>query len=282
MVEIIKKMRSDDGNCKYLLKSDSVNHYYEALLFSLPKAKNEYIICLSSQAGCQMHCAFCATGQLKHCENIPSKTMVETVEMILLDSKNNSIKWVSFMGMGEPLMNYDNIVDFYHKITEKYPFKLSLSTVGISDKIVELSKTSANFYLFFSLHFIDEQKRDLFMPINKRYNIDSVLSACKVYLNNHPVQEKIEISYMLLEGINDSLADIENIVKKIDSKYFSIQLLLYNEAKGVQNQFRRISIEKAYAFEKQLKDAGFETFLSVSVGRDVLGGCGQMTGDCEE
>lgn len=280
MVNIIKKCTSADGSYKFLLKSSECSHMYEALYFSLDKAKDERIICMSSQAGCLMGCKFCSTGKVGHCKNLSAEEMLLSVEKIINEVGSNSIKWVSLMGMGEPLMNYDEIVKFNVLVKEKYGYSMSLSSVGVSDNIKRLADSAADYHLFVSLHFSDDCKRSQYMPINNRYNIASVIEACKYYHNKKNYQKKIEISYMLLEGINDKEEDIEKLIALLDPEIFVVQVLLYNENRdGSNNDFKRVSDEKANLIVESINRRGLEAYLSVSVGRDILGGCGQLTGE---
>ena len=111
MIEIVKTMNATDGSKKYLVKSDSQKNCFETLLFSLQKEPDNYILCISSQVGCQMGCKFCATGALGYCNNIDANDLVDLVELIEKENTDKKIGWYSFMGMGEPLNNFDNVLD---------------------------------------------------------------------------------------------------------------------------------------------------------------------------
>lgn len=228
-----------------------------------------------------MGCEFCSTGKIGHCVSLSAEEMFESIVAISKNVELDNIKWISLMGMGEPLMNYDEILRFDSLMKATYyDFYMSLSTVGISDNIIRLADSNSDYYLFVSLHFSDDKKRGQYMPINNRYPIDSIIDSCKYYHKRKPYQEKIFISYLLLEGINDSEEDIRKLVELLDPETFVVQVLLYNENSNGQNgAFKRVSYDKANRIVNYINEMGIGAYLSVSLGRDILGGCGQLTGN---
>lgn len=278
MIEIVKTLTSIDGSKKYLIKSDAYDNCFETLLFSLPKEPNNYILCISSQVGCRMGCKFCATGSLGYCNNIDVNDLIDLVDIIQNENKDKTIGWYSFMGMGEPLDNFDNIMKFYnvmHKTNDKVRF--SLSTVGIVDKIYEMAKMGAPYYLFVSLHFPFDKMRNSSMPITSKYPIKEIINACDYY--NKKSREKVEISYLLLHNINDTEECFEKLTKLLSPEKYRIQILLYNDV-GLKNEnvYIRANESHAVKFAEKLKMLGYEVNISLSVARDIVAGCGQMTG----
>ena len=274
-MKIVTTLSGKDGSQKYLIKGEFYEECFEALLFSLPADPSNYILCISSQIGCNIACTFCATGSLGYCYNISAQDLVATVDLIEQQNKGINIAWYSFLGMGEPLNNFDNIVAF-HDLMRNRNVKLSLSTVGIPERIHELADLGCPYYLFLSLHFPFDEMREQYIPINKAYPIDSIISACDYY--NGKSGKKIEVSYMLLEGINDTDECLNELARLLDPLKDRIQLLLYNESLLNQQQYKRIDKGKVQNFADRLKAHNFEVSISISVAQDIFGGCGQMTG----
>ena len=279
MIEIVKTMNATDGSKKYLVKSDSQKNCFETLLFSLQKEPDNYILCISSQVGCQMGCKFCATGALGYCNNIDANDLVDLVELIEKENTDKKIGWYSFMGMGEPLNNFDNVMKFYNIMSKKNKnVHFSLSTVGIADKIYELADSGCPYYLFVSLHFPFDEMRKKSMPIDNKYPIKEVIDACDYYYSKSG--QKVEMSYMLLEGVNDTDECFKELTRLLSPEKYRIQILLYNDV-DVKNdviKFERADQNYATEFAEKLRKLNYEVNISLSVAKDVLAGCGQMTG----
>ena len=283
MIKIMKSLESNDGSKKYLVKSENHSQCFEALLYSLPKDGNNYNICISSQVGCKMGCKFCATGALGYCENIDVKDLVDVINVIKEDNKDKKIIWYSFMGMGEPLNNFDNIIKFYNIMSKNdSDVKFALSTVGIADKIYELADLGCPYSLFVSLHFPFDEMRKKSMPINNRFSIKEVIDACDYYYLKS--RKKVKISYMLLEGINDTDECISELIRLLSPDKYRIQILLYNDVKTKDNKINYVRADEKYAveFANKLIKNNFEVTISLSVAKDILAGCGQMTGKYNE
>ena len=279
MIKIVKTLKAIDGSKKYLVKSDAYDNCFEVLLFSLEKEPDNYILCISSQVGCKMGCKFCATGALGYCDNIYVSDLIDVVNLIEEENKDKKIGWYSFMGMGEPLDNFDNIIEFYNIMSKKNDkVRFSLSTVGIVDKIYKLADLGCPYYLFVSLHFPFNYMRSESMPINKKYSIEEVMDACDYYYSKSG--QKVEISYMLLEGINDTDECLKELTKILSPEKYKIQILLYNDVnlKNGKIQYLRADENYAVEFAEKLKKMNYEVNISISVAKDVLAGCGQMTG----
>lgn len=281
MFDIVQKKISTDGSIKFVLKSKDDDSFVEAIYFmrEIPNQASEGTICLSSQVGCKLHCAFCETGKLGFKRNLSTAELYEEINFVeasIGQELSQKITSYALMGMGEPLFNYENIIDFYKKAIKKQNIKLiSLATSGICEKINSLAQISdVNFDLFLSLHSpFDEQRRQL-MPIAQKYSVNQCLEACKNYALAK--KQKVKINYLLLDGVNTSDEHIKELSKIIDKDLFRIQILLYN--KGEEELFKRPSDKTALEIEKKLQDSGIETHLIISKGRDIGGGCGQMAG----
>ena len=274
MISVVSRVLGKDKSIKYVFES-AEGHLFEAILFSLKREPGKSIVCLSSQAGCNMRCGFCETGKIGYCYNLSADDMVQSLECILIEHPEANVRWVSLMGMGEPLCNYETLREFYYLVHDKYDLTLSLSTCGISTKIKELADSELNYHLFISLHFSNDTSRSAHMPINKRYNIASIFDACTYYHTKRP-KEKIEISYLMLEDINTSQQDLDRLIQLTGKDYYLVQLLFYNAGSNVQTVYQRISMEKASVIDQYLREHGVASYLSISAGQDIGGACGQM------
>lgn len=286
MIKKIERVKSVDGSTKYLFNDgENENQNFEALYFypidNVPKSS----ICISTQVGCAVGCAFCATGKLGLRRNLKSSEMIDVINKILEDEKKEgenikNLDSIALMGMGEPLHNYNEIKEFYHKVVEELSVKhISLSTSGITDNIIKLADDDTNYNLLFSLHSPFNDERSKLMPINKRYPLKDVIKACEYYYHKkqkNALGLKIKASYLLLKDFNDSDKHIEELIKILDKDVFKVQILLYNENEKLP--FKRPSLERAKEFERKLNEYGLETKISISKGQDIAGACGQMAG----
>lgn len=286
MVRKIERVKSIDGSSKYLFndgKSEKGN--FEAIYFYPVDGIQESSICVSTQIGCSVGCAFCATGKLGFNRNLKSTEMLETIAKILEEEKKSgenirNFTSVALMGMGEPLHNYEEVRNFYHQAIKMLPIKhASLSTSGVPENIIKLANDDTKYDLFFSLHSPFNEERSRLVPMNNRYPLEDVLSACKYYYEEKQrdiIGKKIKASYLLLKDFNDTDEHLQQLTKILDKDIFKVQILLYNEIEELP--FKRTSIEKAKEFENKLKENGLEATISISKGQDIAGACGQMAG----
>lgn len=286
MIQIIERVKSIDGSTKYLFNDGITKESnFEALYFYPVDNIKRSSICISTQIGCAVGCAFCATGKLGLSRNLKSFEMIEAIKKILEEEKQDgedvkNFDTVALMGMGEPLHNYDEIRTFYHNAMKEFSLRhISISTSGVTDKILKLAEDDTNFNLCVSLHSPFNDERSKLIPINKRYPLDEVIKACEYYYQKKQKDSlhlKIKASYLLLKDFNDSEEHIKELAKILNKDIFKVQILLYNENDKLP--FKRPSIEKAKYFEKKLNEYGLETKISISKGQDIAGACGQMAG----
>lgn len=286
MIEKVERIKSVDGSSKYLFNDgNSEKGNFEALYFYPVDNVEKSSICISTQIGCAVGCAFCATGRLGLTRNLKSAEMIEAINKILEDEKNDGedigkLDSIALMGMGEPLHNYNEVREFYHQAMKLFNVRhISLSTSGVTDNIIKLADDDTNFNLLFSLHSPFNEERDKLIPINKKYPLESVIKACEYYYNKKQKDSlnlKIKASYLLMKDFNDTDRHINELIKILDKDIFKVQILLYNENEDLP--FKRPSIEKAREFERKLNESGLETKISISKGQDIAGACGQMAG----
>ena len=271
--------RSKDGTVKYGFKLRD-NNYIESVL--IPE-EGRNTLCVSSQVGCAMGCGFCLTGGMGLKRNLSPGEIVGQVVRVqnwLHDEKGaeSVISNIVFMGMGEPLANFDNLLIALEILTDQRGLdfsdrRITVSTCGLVPKIIELGqKTKAN--LAVSLHSVDDSVRSRLMPINKKYPVADLLEACKNF--TMPKRKRIMFEYILIKDLNDSVSDAEILAQKLQDIPCKINLLPYNET--VDLSFQRPSDETIKLFQKTLWKAGYTVLVRSSRGSDISAACGQLAG----
>lgn len=265
---------SADGTRKYLFRLDDGN-YIETVLM---RHNYGYSICISTQVGCNMGCAFCASGLNKRVRNLEIHEMVLQVLLVnnLLREEALRISHVVIMGIGEPFDNYDNVIDFIKIVNDAKGLEIgarhiTISTCGIVPKIYKFSDLGLQVNLAISLHFPNDELRSEYMPINKAYNIDNLMEALKYYYSK--TNRRITFEYILLDGINDTneiALELVNLVKGINCY---INLIPMNATKG---KLRRSSKKQTDSFYNILVKNGINVTLRREQGHDIDAACGQL------
>lgn len=279
---IESEQTSSDGTIKWLMRIDSLN-CIETVFIPEP---DRGTLCISSQAGCALDCSFCATGKQGFNRNL---TTAEIIGQLWLANqqlgyyRNNNrriITNVVMMGMGEPLLNFDRVVEAIDLMTDDLGFNLArkrvtLSTSGVVPGIYKLAELSS-ISLAISLHAPNDELRDVLVPINRKYPISDLLTACKHYsqANNG---EPITFEYVMLKDINDSrnhARQLSRILRGIPAK---INLIPFNPFSG--SDYTRSPMATINTFRDILVDAGFITVTRKTRGDDIDAACGQLVGD---
>ena len=249
---IIKKQESSDGTKKYLFDVLDGNAI-ETVLMSY---HHGYSICVSSQIGCRMGCKFCASTGIKF---IRSLTSGEIVEQILAVERDNGIKIsnVVFMGIGEPLDNYDNVVNAIRIINNQKGINIgarhiSISTSGLVPKIYQLAEENIQCTLSISLHATTDEKRSSMMPVNNKYNIEELLQACKDYIKQ--TNRRISFEYALAKDNNDNIEDAKRLIKLLKGMLCHVNLIPINKIEN--GQFTKSSNENIIKFRDYLNEHG--------------------------
>ena len=244
-------------------------------------------LCISSQVGCAMDCRFCQTGTIGFKRNLSPAEMVNQVCGVrdylngsspTPPNSNQSITNLVFMGMGEPLNNMDNLLTTISILTDQKGLdmasrRITVSTCGIVPKMHQLGQqTSVN--LAVSLHAVDNETRNVLMPINRRYPIEQLMQACRDY----PIQKRkrIMIEYIMLDGVNDSDQEARRLASLLRPIPCKINLLAYNECQG--SDYRPSSKNRILAFQDILRKAHYSVFIRSSRGSDIAAACGQLAG----
>jgi len=286
--KIVSKQISCDGSIKYLFQLHD-NHTVEAVLLKMKdKEYNEdgslkhlerYTVCVSSQVGCKVGCAFCLTAKGGFIRDLSSGEIVEQILQIYEDNNLESNRRVNivYMGMGEPLDNLENLANAIKIFSEVdglsiSPHRQTVSTSGLSSKIDKLAKLGLGVNLAISLHAVDDKLREKLMPINKAYNIASIMEAVRKFPVN--LRKKVMFEYLIIKDINDDLESAKKLVKLLNGIPSKVNLIYFNPYEG--SEFKRPSDEDVKRFQKYLLDKGVLCTIRESKGLDISAACGQL------
>ncbi len=270
--KIIKKQESSDGTKKYLfdvLDSNAI----ETVLMEYKHGKS---ICVSTQIGCKMGCKFCASTGINFIRNLSSGEIVEQILAVERD-ENIKISNVVFMGIGEPLDNYDNVLNAIKIINNPKGINIgarhiSISTSGIVPKIYKLADENLQCTLSVSLHATDNEKRSAMMPINKTYNIEELIKACKYYIKK--TNKRISFEYALAKDNNDNLEDAKNLVKLLKGMICHVNLIPINKIEN--GNYVKSTNENIIKFRDYLNEKGIVATIRRELGTDIDAACGQL------
>ena len=282
--EIVTRQISADGTRKYLLR---ISGGHEVETVYIPE-ENRGTLCISSQVGCTLTCSFCHTGTQKLVRNLTAGEIVGQV-MVARDDlgewpkpgapkdETRLVSNVVLMGMGEPLYNFDNVRDAMKVVMDGEGISLSrrritLSTSGI---VPEIAKTAEEIgcLLAVSFHATTDETRDKLVPVNRKWNIETLLNALREYprLSN---SERITFEYVMLDGVNDSDEDARRLVRLIRGIPAKVNLIPFNEWPG--SPYRRSSWERIEAFADIVHKAGYASPIRTPRGEDIMAACGQL------
>jgi 23S rRNA (adenine2503-C2)-methyltransferase len=236
--------------------------------------------CISSQVGCSLTCKFCATGKLKLLRNLEAGEIYDQVAAIRKQSETEygiPLSNIVYMGMGEPLLNYKNVLESVEKITSPNglgmsPQRITVSTAGIAKMIVKLGDDNVKFNLALSLHAANEEKRSKIMPINESNNLDTLADALQHFYDKTGTRPTLE--YIIFKDFNDGLSDakeLESFVKRVPSK---VNIIEYNPIDD--SEFLRAPEENVNRFVAYLNSKGVIANVRRSRGRDIDAACGQL------
>ncbi|MBU8891985.1 MAG: 23S rRNA (adenine(2503)-C(2))-methyltransferase RlmN [Bacteroidales bacterium] len=245
-------------------------------------SENRATACISSQVGCNLGCEFCATGKMGLTRNLSvGEIYHQIVEIVKLadDKYNLSLTNIVLMGMGEPLLNYDNVLKSMEMVSSEQglamsPQRITLSTVGLPRMIKKLADDHVKFNLAVSLHSANDKKRSEFMPVNKRNSL-SELRDSLVYFNEK-TNQRITFEYLLMEGINDSLKDAQEFAEYCKSFPVKINIIEYNSTSD--KRFKKSPNDSFNEFVTFMKSKNLVVNVRRSRGMDIDAACGQLAG----
>ena len=272
-VSLNKKLESDIGDViKYLFELKD-REMVEAVAM---KYKFGYSLCISAQAGCKMGCKFCASSICDFSRNLSVTEMLDQIALVEKD-KDQKINNLVLMGIGEPLENIDNVVRLIEILPSKYgirlsPRKITVSTCGLVDKIYELMEHRLQITLSISLHAPNDEIRDKIMPINKKWNIASIMKAADDYFE--VTSRRVSFEYVLIDRLNDSKENAHELVNLLGNRICHVNLIPLNNIK--ERNYKRSSAKKIAEFQQILRKSGINVTVRRNLGFDISAACGQL------
>lgn len=270
--KILRKLESKDGTKKYLFDLNDGN----AIETVLMEYKHGMSICVSSQVGCKMGCKFCASTGIPFVRSLSSGEIVNQILEVQKDAKVR-ISNIVFMGIGEPLDNYDNVINAIRIINNQKGLNIgarhiSVSTSGIVPKIYKLAEENIQCTLSISLHSSDNAKRSAMMPVNNVYNIEELIKACKEYIKI--TNRRVSFEYALSKDNNDNLQDAKELVKLLKGMLCHVNLIPINKIEG--GIYTKSSNENIIKFRDYLNENGIVATIRRELGSDIDAACGQL------
>ena len=270
--KILKKQESSDGTKKYLFDVLDGNAI-ETVLMEYNSWKT---ICVSSQIGCKMGCKFCASTGIPFVRNLTSGEIVEQILAVEQDIQDR-ISNVVFMGIGEPLDNYENVIKAIKIINNPKGINIgarhiSVSTSGLVPRIYDLANENIQCTLSISLHATTDEKRSSMMPVNNRYNIAELMQACRDYIKI--TNKRISFEYALAKDNNDNLEDAKELVNLLKGMICHVNLIPINKIEN--GKFTKSSNENIIKFRDYLNEHGIVATIRRELGSDIDAACGQL------
>lgn len=263
---------------KFVLKTKD-NQFIESVLMLHRDGRRT--VCVSSQVFCALGCRFCATGANQFKRSLSAQEIVEQVLFVsrYLAHFDERVTNIVFMGMGEPFLAYNSVVDSIEVLNDKDAFgigarHITVSTSGIVPKIYEYADLPYQTRLAISLHAPNDALRTELMPINKRYSLNELIKACDYYVEK--TNKRISYEYVLIGGINDSLNHAKELVELLKGRLAHVNLLIYNPHEFAT--YKKPQKENVLAFRDYLLQEGIEASIRKSMGDDISGACGQLSG----
>jgi len=277
-IKIDKVQKSLDGTIKSRFRLHD-DHLVESVLIPVP-VDRRYTVCVSSQVGCSLTCKFCATGQMKRHRNLDAGEIYDQVVAVnkqSLEYFDHPLTNIVYMGMGEPLLAYRNVMESVELITSPNglnmsPKRITISTAGIAKMIKKLADDGVKFNLALSLHAADDKKRDQIMPINEQNNLEALMESLRYFYRK--TRNRISYEYITFQNFNDSLEDAANLVKLC--RYFPVRvnIIEYNPIDGAS--FLKSAEYKIDDFARYLRQHDVMVTVRRSRGKDIDAACGQL------
>ena len=267
-----KQCSAQDGTVKYLWRLGDGNCIETVLM----RYHHGNTVCISSQVGCRMGCAFCASTIAGKVRDLTASEILDQVMFTQIDS-GLPISNIVLMGIGEPLDNFDDVMRFLELVNSEEGMNISmrhisLSTCGLVPKIDELAKKKLQLSLAISLHGPNDTIRDKIMPVNKAYPIDELLAACRRYYD--ATSRRIHFEYAMIDGVNDSIADAKELLRRLKGLPAHINLIPLNHVE--ESPLKPSSKANVAAFQKCLEDGGITATVRRTLGSDIDASCGQL------
>ena len=273
-----KVQKSLDGTIKSRFRLHD-SHLIESVLIPVPVDKR-FTVCVSSQVGCSLTCKFCATGRMKRLRNLDAAEIYDQVVKVNQQAEEtfgHPLTNIVYMGMGEPLLAYKNVLKSIEHITSPEglnmsPKRITVSTAGIAKMIRKLADDEVKFNLALSLHAADDEKRNEIMPINEQNTLSILMDAIEYFYQK--TKNRISYEYITFQNFNDSLQDAANLVKLCKRFPVKVNIIEYNPIDGAP--FEKSSEKNIDLFAKYLRDRNVMVTVRRSRGKDIDAACGQL------
>ena len=272
-LKTVEKFTDPDGTIKYLFALPG-NHQIETVLLRDGKRTT---LCLSTQAGCAMDCQFCATAKIKFKTNLTAAQIADQLNIVQKDIPKTKINNIVYMGMGEPLQNYDQVLTSLRILTHPQGKNIGLrhltvSTCGLPPAIEKLAEEDIHPRLAISLNAPDDKLRTEIMPINKKYPIKTLLSAVEYYY--HKTHQRVTFEYILIKGLNDSDSHANSLIKLLRHTKCNINLIEFNPHPNCP--YTASPLKTIERFTEILTESGIETTIRLKKGQKIKAACGQL------
>jgi 23S rRNA (adenine2503-C2)-methyltransferase len=277
-ITLDKWQNSADGTIKSRWRLHD-GHLVESVLIPVPEEKR-FTVCVSCQVGCSLSCKFCATGRMKRLRNLDAAEVFDQVVLVnqqSLEVFGHPLTNIVYMGMGEPLLAYKNVLESVERITSPEglgmsPKRITVSTAGIAKMIKKLADDGVKFNLALSLHAADDAKRDDIMPINEQNNLAALMESLTYF--HEQTGNRISYEYIAFQNFNDNISDAKNLLKLCRSFPVRVNIIEYNPIDGAP--FLKATEHKIDEFAQYLRDHGVMVTVRRSRGKDIDAACGQL------
>jgi len=283
--EVVYDATSVDGTRKWLLQLDDGNRIETVYI----PEDDRGTLCVSSQVGCALDCSFCSTGRRGFNRNLGTAEIISQVWLAtrLIDEEikpGRKVTNVVLMGMGEPLLNFDNVVRAIHLMMDDFAYGLSkrrvtVSTAGVVPAIDRLGNI-LDMRLAVSLHAPDDDLRDKLVPLNRKYPLQELMAACRRFIDKQSARSRITFEYVLLDGVNDTDQHAHELIKLVKGIPTLMNLIPFNPFAG--SGYTTSPRKRVERFNKILADAGITTVVRRTRGDDIDAACGQLVGKIED
>lgn len=280
----LKQRVSSDGTRKFLLELNDKKRIESVAIPQGDLRLDKYTLCISTQVGCPMACAFCATGKggfQRHLQafEIAGQVLSANRELAerLKSSETQKVGNVVYMGMGEPMLNYDQVIKSVYVLNNPQGINIgqrhiTISTAGEAAGIERLGREKLQITLAVSLHACDDELRSRLMPINRKYPLQRLIKAVDMYIGL--TGRRVTFEYVLLAGINDRRQDAENMVRLLKPLLANVNLIPYNEVGGLP--YLKPENDVIYRFQRILEQGGLVATVRQEMGADIEAACGQL------
>ncbi len=275
-VRPLQTLRSTDGGTEKVLLQLADGETIESVLMSYDERRT---VCVSSQVGCAMRCTFCATGIGGWRRNLSAGEIAEQILYFarLLKPRGQSVSHVVYMGMGEPFLNYEAVMQSIAILNDPEGLglgarRITISTSGVVPGIRRLADASLPVGLAISLHAANDSLRNSLVPANRKYPLDMLLAACREYAER--THRRVTFEYVLIDGVNDAPQDADALGRLLHGLLAHVNLIPLNPVPDLP--YRPSTRERILAFERRLQERGVSATLRLSRGADIQAGCGQL------